>query len=614
MVKRNPLLFLILAIIAGASGCFTDSFFQQSNAPLSNLMEAVPQPHREAFLMSLHTHSSFSEGTGTMFNHMNQAELAGYDGIWWTDHMGRQNVEEYCHRVGFEGDLRADINCAPLVSVASYMAEDFSQVPSSTSHFDWLKKTGGLASYSGQVDSESGDPYSEGQLHYVASMQYDRISLFAEPLIDFDFRLDDVFGKARFSVRIHLSSKFDGTAHGEERILECIPEGMPYFGGPPKFEIVEIPALVLGQWAHYQIDVHALAEQVWGDEVDLGLREFEFVFAVEDDSSISFHLDEMSLMAPSLSGAGLYFAQRRYKNNHLSPQVSQYVSSEIEGPFEQDILDVSSRDHLVGLFPDDLAEAIWFAPGTAAALNYPQSGVDWIHERDGAAILAHLYGAVAPPKVVDEATRDFLVSRVVDERAWGADGLEVGYFVRGRPLNELVASWDLLSSKRIYLTGVGSTDNHNVGPWEDRLNRMGSWLIAEDKQASHLCQAVKGGDVFFGDPFVFPPDGDLRFWSVDGTYQMGDVVPRGVSAENIVVKVDGVRVGDRMVFYKNGLVHTTRDCLHSNQQWVIPVDVAPGDWVRFTIGEAGEEAYLFSNPIYFIEKSATPPSHRAPNF
>jgi hypothetical protein len=110
------------------------------------------------------------------------------------------------------------------------------------------------------------------------------------------------------------------------------------------------------------------------------------------------------------------------------------------GPFEQAITAISTRDHILTLLPRDLDEVQEFPEGSIAALEYPRSGIEWTQDRGGAAILSHIFGATTEEGDVPGAIVKQLVERLKTERAFGADGLEVGYYHRGRPLADVPSS------------------------------------------------------------------------------------------------------------------------------------------------------------------------------
>ena len=66
-------------------------------------MVGSPQQPNDAWLVDLHVHGSLSEGFGSMGNHAQQAAASGFDGIWWTDHMGRVLGELLPLELPFEG-------------------------------------------------------------------------------------------------------------------------------------------------------------------------------------------------------------------------------------------------------------------------------------------------------------------------------------------------------------------------------------------------------------------------------------------------------------------------------------------------------------------------------
>ena len=259
-----------------------------------------------------------------------------------------------------------------------------------------------------------------------------------------------------------------------------------------------------------------------------------------------------------------------------------------------------------------------FPEGSPAALGYPETGVQAIQAAGGVAVLAHIFGADQDHQntgyVIPASTMQTLSDRVVNAEAWGADAIEVGYPRRARWLEDFVEVWDRLSADGVYITGVAASDNHDLEPWAQRRNRWGTWILAPSSSMPDLCAAVKAGDVFFGDPFRFDPDGMFELREDGSAFQAGDVVPTTPGDRDFRVELSGAAAGsDDVVLLKNGVVvHTKGVGGGGSVSFTHTVNVQAGDWVRAELRDHQGSAYAFTNPVYFIQQNATPPAHRAP--
>ena len=564
----------------------------------------------QSFLMDLHLHGSLSEGFATMESHTAQAEISGFDGLWWTDHMGRQLPDAHQHAIDFEGDLNGSVQFGSVTSKRS-IQEEASELSSYVSSFDDQHSTEGEKSFHVDFSSGASTDWQLGSLTYKAANKAESISLVADPRVGFDFRMEDFSGDVGLAVRITLSSTFDnGIKGGKPRVLQFTPAG---FQVPPSQDAiaVSLPASSLGEWVHFECDVRAQAARFWDPVDDLSLKKVEILLATRDGGHLAFSLDTFRIGLFGATGAEIFRSQKRTLAQYYSENLFHHVGAEMGGPFEQEITSVSTRDHLITLLPENLGEVMEFPEGSVNALEYPRSGVEWIHQRQGAAILAHVFGASHDGETPDNVAKQ-LIARLHEERAFGADGMEVAYVDRGRPMADFVKLWDQLADEDIYLTGVGSSDNHNLERWSERTNRMATWIVAQEESASNLCAAIKGGHAFFGDPHVMDPNSELLFEEAEGAYSMGDVVPLPKGTQQLKIEVDGARAGDSLVLLKNGIEESRWSFDGQSLQVSGLVTPQAGDWVRLEVRDSSESPILFSNPIYYIAAGATPPVNRAP--
>ena len=563
------------------------------------------------FLMSLHTHSSFSEGSGTMYNHLDQARQSGFDGILWTDHMIRQQYSSYLHKVDFDDDLFAE-PVRPSMPSTAWFVEN---APANfwSSKFNTNNFFEGSSSYELKLTGSSPSYWEYGRFSYFSEGRKDRISLYAEPHVRFMLNLLGFDGECSIVARVKLSSTPDGSFDGTPRVIEFVSGNMPVPPPEPNVKRLVMPALQLDTWTPIDLDIAAAADQLYGSTVDLGFRTVEFVIFRRNGGQLKVLFDDFRIELEGKTDMPLYRVQKQVGARLAIPEVAQYFGAEIEGPMLQAITAHSTRDHIVTMFENNLQELITFPDGGANADDYPQSAVDWAQQNDGVAILAHMFSSVHPTEEMAVSDANHVAARVLGRRAWGADSIEIGYSMRGRSLQNFITVWDLLSESGVFITGVGVTDDHTVEPWAVRENRMGSWLIADDNSGAALCNSIRRGEVFFGDPFVFDTNGRLGFSEINNNFRMGDVVQTAAQQwYDVRMLVNGARSGDDLVMFKNGL-EEKRYAFGSNLLDIVEsVRVSPGDWLRLEVQDPAQQPVVLSNPIYFIDYSETPPVNRQP--
>lgn len=576
-------------------------------------------PPLQPFLSELHLHGSLSEGTATMWHHSVEGAAAGYDVLWWTDHMERSMADLYVHEVNF--------NDGELGWAIPGLSNEFVEEGEVTSAV--VGPPANKYAAFGHSPVGNGSSWTEGGLAYQSLHNFERTSLLAAPEIELDLKLPNAINpnNSSLAIRITMSSRRnDIDQYGTPNVLEYVPGNMPLPSLPSSathnVQQKRIPAVRANEWTHVVLKPYADVGGFY-EHLDMSIVKVEIVTAARNGAVMSVQLDNFRMsVRSSYSDLNLLRNAEELVKSNLLPyrNLTQHVGMEVSGPSEQDILTegVSTRDHLLALYPGQVPRIYNYVLPNAPEVNWPRDGVIDIKQDGGVAILAHMFGALPPSGETGDAEREILSRRVLRNRAWGADGMEIGYDHRGAPLSLFTKVWDQLAEQQTFLTGVGVSDDHNVAAWEDRTNRMGTWIRAEDDSASSLAHAVKNGDVFFGDPFLFDPEGDLVFEGDDGAYAMGDVVVTtpGESHE-FEVHIEGGTWRDDLVWLVNG-EEKQRDPL-----WVFggidaefSHDMQPGDWVRVELQRnpalADDLIYLFSNPIYFVASAAEVPAHRQP--
>ncbi len=570
-----------------------------------------------AYLTALHVHGSLSEGTSTMLNHVEQAELGGFDGVWFTDHMTRQATWGYPLVVPLDGSLQGSPLPAPISQSSVQLLQGGANPNILTLSYSSSSPAVGTKNLrvKAKTTAQSGNGYRWSTLEVKGFDRSQRLSMLAEPELSAWVRLTHLSGTAGFAIRMKLSGVQNGTEDGELRSLELLPNNFTAPAPQPGVVRLAIQSLPMNQWTQISVKPHQYAALFPGGSMDMSLIEAELIFYSRQGGEVRVDLDHITLARSGLAEASMYQGARAVLDAMPPSPVFTKVGAEVDGPWDQQILSTSSRDHLIALFPGTTPVYYPFNAGTPAALNYPQSGVDLIHQSGGAAILGHIFGAAQNSNTtISTGTMNTLADRVVQNEAWSADGIEIGYPHRGRPIEDFVAVWDDLSDDEVYITGIGSSDQHSMLPWAQWNNRWGTWIVAPNDGDQELVDAVKAGDCFFGDPYRLDPDGMLYIEDDSGRYRMGDVVPDITNGrEDLRITVAGALNNSTVKVISNGSVIETRTVGSSGAtSFVKKKKMNAGDWVRVELRDNQGRLYAMSNPIYFIHQNATPPAHRAP--
>ena len=194
--------------------------------------------------------------------------------------------------------------------------------------------------------------------------------------------------------------------------------------------------------------------------------------------------------------------------------------------------------HLAVYFPGDIA------PGfvdSIPANGEPARFITGVHSAGGIVSIAHPFGTQISLPTASEGVQQQqtagLGSFLVQQGAWGADLIEVGYWVRGEHyIQDHMNLLDYLLANGLHICGVAATDSHGgyvlqnpaLGT-EDEYNFV-TWIGSADRSTSPagLIASLRACDESFGDPFYVHGGMWIAIHS-DSTGQVLDLDLDGVS-------------------------------------------------------------------------------------
>ncbi|MGB3187480.1 MAG: hypothetical protein WBG36_14215 [Ornithinimicrobium sp.] len=268
----------------------------------------------------------------------------------------------------------------------------------------------------------------------------------------------------------------------------------------------------------------------------------------------------------------------------------------------------------LGALSDSLSIPV--TPGNSAAIV---EGV-----KDGGGIVSYNHPFGSGKEKLTATDREKLVSetaaRLVDERALGCNMIEAGYRSRGGgDLEDHQTLWDSCSRAGVFLTGVGTNDNHTGADWDQPANNFVTWIWAPDPTPAAIIASLASGHVFFGDPNLFAGTLDLRTPSGG---RMGQVIvaddpgsvlsvlatglPEGANVE--VVKLAMLAAGDtealvpREQDYERTLLAPSD---FSSNVAEIPLESGTTGFYRAVVVDAYDQTIALSNPIWLLDKEPT---------
>jgi len=188
----------------------------------------------------------------------------------------------------------------------------------------------------------------------------------------------------------------------------------------------------------------------------------------------------------------------------------------------------------------------------------------------------------------------------------------------------LLDTWDALTGNAVFLTGNGVTDSHGSdlfdgwGSWQpgnvNFENNFVTWFWSDALEETSLIAAMKAGRAFFGDPYLFDPDGTVDLWTPEG-FPMGRVVLTDRPAHDVIVEIAGAPATAEVRLLQ-GEIRESPPVEYVDVNWLrdeiltsaigagtftdtVTVDTTLPSFVRVEVTDA-DTAAAFSNPIAFV--------------
>jgi hypothetical protein len=239
--------------------------------------------------------------------------------------------------------------------------------------------------------------------------------------------------------------------------------------------------------------------------------------------------------------------------------------------------------------------------------------------RGGLVSYNHPFGA-AGEESTRARTREAQLAVLLENRAEGADILEVGYRDRGgASLADHLWLWDQAALAGLRLVGTGVSDSHGgpEGRWRATANNFVSWVYARAADKRSLIEGLRAGRVFFGDLERF--DGTLDLVLESGE-RMGARVRTARSSVGLFLLATGTRAGQRIVVIESGVPTQTLPVVGERFRHELELALPTGKsaFVRFELHEpssgaepaGGGDPIALSNPIHFLGPDAPEESAR----
>jgi hypothetical protein len=362
-------------------------------------------------------------------------------------------------------------------------------------------------------------------------------------------------------------------------------------GSDREVEVVTVPVRAsAGIWNDWVLELSQDSEALGVGGGDNALVSLSLLLEVRGRARAEVYFDSLVIERERV-GPLLFAEAKRMAGKLADEELMHHVGQEI-----------SYAAHLNAYGP-----RVPLADSAAHPHGYtPQQAVAFVHEHGGLVSLNHYFGVMFDQRIADSARAgpyfDAALERLISNRAYGVDLLEVGYRARGYGLAGYLALWDGLARSGIRLVGVGVSDSHDADlGWAAGRNNFITWVYARSASEADLLAGLEAGRAYFGDPTRFDGELDIR---ARGGGRMGDLLVRAPGPLELTFHARGLRAGQTLGLVQDGV--SVGEFEPKGPAWSrrALVDVQGPTFLRFEVLEAGE-AVALSNPIYIeLEKSA----------
>jgi hypothetical protein len=571
---------------------------------------AAPDADVRPICMAMHVHASASEGPGSMEAQLVQASRSGVDVLWWTEHDHRMSAHGAATLITFSGP---------------------SEPASDAAEWTWTPSSAGTPAHAEHVfctrveRHELGARPSAVQLTVQARGTGEARHLLAGQCENLLNRTS--LAGAVLSIEVFPTSISSAGFLAVDMVTSYRPSraGVPAgeyvlsyraggSGPPGTAKVVNgTTALItmaapVGRWTTLTMRPEADLARLWPgvDGQDAALVSLSVVAAADGPGRTASGLLTNLRFTRHAGGQLPLLTQRRIIQRYTTrfPTVRQIQA-----------LEVSLTTPHLGWYGPKVSLPDNTHRGPLPTLD-PRVAIDavrTIHDSGGLASYCHPFGTASRVLTAaeQERARAAKSAELIANRALGCDLVEVGYRLRGGcTLEDHESVWDNCSRNAIFLTGVGTSDDHKGRDWiGDQLNFV-TWVWASDTYTESLLLAMRRGRAYFGDLARFRGRLDLY---LDGRSAMGSISVSGRSHREVSLLASDLPPGST-VEVRRGVVdlagpQNTRPDMSAT---VLGFEAAAGGLTRFSV-DTRQSCFVrvvvkdraglpvaFSNPVWLL--------------
>ena len=549
--------------------------------------------------VQMHVHASMSEGNGSWRAANVQAKKIGLDVLWWSDHDWRMAYHTYNRAFSFDGpELTTSVATyyepgTDLDAAVSNPAMEITLAPhrGNGDVKDTIARTTTERATDGERSLEvAAAAASAGWQRYFYEIDSTRRtmkrSLASKVTLSFAV-FAEAGDEAIAAVRVDLSQQPPDMKAGTiyyvlttaaERDLATLEDVAT--------NVVRLP-FQAGTWNRAKVDVTRDADRLGLGGIDNAMVAVSFGVLTRGPLARAFFDDyriDHELQGEALRDEARAMAARYQKEYGVINYVGQELSYQAHmNPLGERVPMIDHRKHPAGLSARETS--------------------DFVHANGGILSLNHIFGTSRPPPGLNpkdpasvRSFEDARIRELTENRAYGADILEVGYPTRVLPMTSFLRVWDALSAAGIDIVGNGISDTHGaIAGWYDGNNFV-SWVWARSASMADIIDGFRRGDVYFGDPARFK--GTLTLLTEDG-HRMGSVVVTQKPEHRLRVRIEGLPIAARVRMVVDGQPGSDETPAGSTFDKQLLVNTSRQSFVRVEAYAGDGDPLVFSNPIYF---------------
>lgn len=575
-------------------------------------------PQAEPYSIQMHLHGPFSEGSGSIASHTHQALNVGVDVLWWSDHDSIMTSYNTVSTFSFDdwtepihqNETWNLIRSHEVNKVKEWLPDQSSgfattQATISPSRAIEGEKSLRLEGMSNAVD------FAKFNYRFFAFRSKQKYPLANVISIDVAIFPEAMGVNARAAIDVGMSYHPPGadlpfTRHFLHYYLDNNPTAVAFRDG----DTYHIPlAYIAGVWNTYCLPI--TEDSVVGfrftNGEDNSLVQVNIGIESRNGTTATAYFDDFRIKHV-LSGDASYRKQRAMLDLMQSENSRVVQMQGVELGYDSWHLNEFSVGTVVPDY-DQLAQLSGYIdPLTGLLSPYGRFWnwmavhlVDAAHARGGVVSYTHPFGTEEVGGTAT-LTKERLKQKLIANRAYGADLLEVGYRDRGgHGMADHLWVWDEIAKSGRYMVGVGVSDLHGSfeSKWVVYPNNLVSWVYTHAATKVHIIDALKRGRVYFGDIVIF--DGTIDLVTSTG-FSMGQMVVTDKTSERVTFRADGIAIGDTIKIIEYGTEtqsFVATDAVF-DQTLTVEIDPVDGTFVRMEVYDSTGKEKAFSNPIYLL--------------